>query len=215
MTYLEIVNKVLIRLRENEVTSVQDSPYSKLIGEFVNIVKREVEDTYNWAVLRNTITIPTVASTITYTLTGSGVRSRVEHVANTSTGSKYELTYAPAASIETWNLVENPQTGKPYYFNLKGVSANGDGIVTLYPIPDAVYTIEYELFTPQVDLVNDSDTLSIPYQVVVEGALARAISERGDDGGYTEQEGRYNRILSDYIAIDAGNHYETTVWYVQ
>ena len=215
MTYLEICNKVLIRLRENEVTSVQDSPYSKLIGEFVNIVKREVEDTYNWTSLRNTINIPTVASTLTYTLTGSGVRSHVEHVANTSNGSKYELTYAPASSIETWNLVENPQTGKPYYFNLKGVSAAGDSIVTLYPTPDAVYALEFELYTPQVDLVTDADTLTVPYQVVVEGALARAISERGDDGGYTEQEGRYNRILSDYIAIDAGNHPETTVWYAQ
>ena len=213
MTYLEIVNKVLIRLRENEVTSVQDTPYSKLIGEFVNVVKREVEDTYTWAALRNVITIPTVALTYTYSLTGAGVRSKVEHVANTSTNNKYELTYAPAQAIENWLLQNNPQESQPYYFNLKTVDANGDAVATLFPIPDAAYNIEFELFTPQVDLVNDSDVIKVPYQIIVEGALARAISERGDDGGYTEQEARYNRILSDYIAVDAGNHYETSVWY--
>ena len=215
MTYLEIVNKVLIRLRENEVTSVQESPYSKLIGEFVNIVKREVEDTYNWASLRNTIIIPTVASTITYSLTGSGVRSRVDQVANISSGSKHELTYIPSNTLADWNLVETLQTGEPYYFNLRSVDSNGDAIVAIYPTPDAVYEKILRLYTTQVDLEIDADTITIPYQVVVEGALARAISERGDDGGYTEQEGRYNRILSDYIAIDAGNHPETTVWYAQ
>ena len=44
MTYLEIVNKVLVRLRENEVTSLTENSYSKLIADLVNVVKREIEN---------------------------------------------------------------------------------------------------------------------------------------------------------------------------
>ena len=40
MTYLQLVNSVLRRLRENEVDSVNQNNYSKLIGEFVNDAKR-------------------------------------------------------------------------------------------------------------------------------------------------------------------------------
>ena len=48
MTYLQIVNKVLRRLRENEVSSINENPYSLLIGDLVNVVKREVEDAWDW-----------------------------------------------------------------------------------------------------------------------------------------------------------------------
>ena len=55
MTYLELVNNVLRRLRETEVTTVQSTSYSKLIGDIVNDAKRLVEDAWDWKVL-NTAT---------------------------------------------------------------------------------------------------------------------------------------------------------------
>ena len=48
MTYLQLVNSVLRRIREDEVSSVSQNNYSKLIGEFVNDAKRTVEDSYDW-----------------------------------------------------------------------------------------------------------------------------------------------------------------------
>jgi len=44
MTYLNIVNNVLRRMREEEVTSVSSTTYSKMVGDFVNDAKRMVED---------------------------------------------------------------------------------------------------------------------------------------------------------------------------
>ena len=73
MTYLEIVNSVLIRLRENEVQSVNENSYSKLIGELVNDAKRIVEDSWDWHALRTTFTVNTVAGTFSYQLSGSDV----------------------------------------------------------------------------------------------------------------------------------------------
>ncbi len=213
MNYLAIVNKVLIRLREPEVTSVQDNPYSKLIGEFVNVVKREVEDGHNWSALRTDLAVSTVAGTSTYSLPNSTIRTRFLDVENTTSPNKYEVLYQTREWFDQAFRTDTPNTDKPYYYNISGVDSNGQLTVKVFPIPDAVYTLNFSVVNPQNDLDDDNDILSIPQQVVIEGALARAISERGDDGGYTEQEARYNRIASDYIAIDSGYRPEETIWY--
>ena len=48
MTYLNAVNSVLRRLRENEVATVQATNYSKLVGDFVNDDKDLVESAWDW-----------------------------------------------------------------------------------------------------------------------------------------------------------------------
>jgi hypothetical protein len=213
MNYLAIVNKVLIRLRESEVTSVQDNPYSKLIGEFVNVVKREVEDAHNWSALRTDLTINTVASTFSYSLPNSSIRTRLLDVENSTLPNKYEVLYQTRQWFDEAFRNDPPNTDRPFYYNITGIDANDRLTVKLYPVPDAVYTLNFSVVNPQVDLVNDGDILHIPYQVVIEGAVSRAISERGDDGGYTEQEARYTRVASDYIAIDSGYRPEESIWY--
>ena len=77
MTYLNLVNNVLRRLREDEVSSVQDNTYSKLVGDFVNDAKRMVEDAWDWSALRTTLTVTTSAGTFNYVLTGSQNRIKV------------------------------------------------------------------------------------------------------------------------------------------
>ena len=47
-TYLELVNDILVRMREPEVSTVQENVLSKLVGRLVNDAKRQVEDAYSW-----------------------------------------------------------------------------------------------------------------------------------------------------------------------
>ena len=61
MTYLNLVNNVLRRLREDEVTNVSESTYSKMVGDFVNDAKDLVETAWDWSALRTTLTITTAA----------------------------------------------------------------------------------------------------------------------------------------------------------
>lgn len=211
MTYLELVNKILIRLREPEVTSVQDNPYSKLIGEFVNVVKREVEDTYNWSALRSTISVTTTPDVYSYILTDSTTRLRIFDVHDDT--NDFELKYQTTQWFDRQFQANTPARTNPMYYNLNGVTTDGDQQVDLFPIPDGAYVIRFNIYKPQDDLIDDTDVIQVPFQPVVEGALARAISERGDDGGYTEQESRYNRVLSDLIAIEAGNRPDESIWY--
>jgi hypothetical protein len=77
MTYLELVNDVLLRLREQTVTTVNLTTYSQLIGKFVNDSKRQIEDAYDWNALGTEVTVTTSASVYEYALTGAGQKFRV------------------------------------------------------------------------------------------------------------------------------------------
>ena len=82
MTYLQIINAVLRRLRETEITDLNETDYSKLIGGYVNSVKKEVESAWDWNALRTTLTLNTTTGVFNYTLLGSGSRFRVSDVVN-------------------------------------------------------------------------------------------------------------------------------------
>jgi len=211
-TYLELVNDVLIRLRENEVTSVQDNAYSKLIGKFVNDAKRQCEDAYNWNALSDTLSANTAADLFNYVLVGSGQRFRVIDVIDDTSNAM--LTLQTTAQMNKLFLIQTSQKGAPQYYNFNGTDANGDTQVDLYPIPDGVYNLRFNIIKPQVPLAADADTILIPYEPVIFGALARALAERGEDGGITsnEQYGLYKASLNDAIALESGRYLEEGEW---
>jgi hypothetical protein len=210
MIYLDIVNSVLRRLRENEVSSVQETPYSKLIGDLVNVVKREVEDAWDWSALRTTLTANTTASLFNYELQGSTTRIRVLDMFNDT--DDIIMQQRSTKWFDTQFLLTDPETGSPYYYNFNGVSPDGDSQVDFYPIPDGVYNLRINCIVPQEKLVNNTDRLLIPADIVIEGTVSRAISERGDDGGNVEHEMRYRSILGDYIAIESGQRMDEITW---
>jgi hypothetical protein len=210
MTYLEVCNRVLRRLRENEVTTVNETPYSKLIGDLVNVVKVEIENSWNWSALRTTLTATTTNSLFNYVLVDSGTRFRVLDVVNDT-----EDVFMEERSSRWFDeqfLMSSVQHSAPIYYNFNGVNSNGDTQIDLYPIPDGVYNIRINVILPQQELVADSTQIQIPANLLVEGALARAISERGDDGGYAEQEQRYRSLAADLIAIEASIRQDETIW---
>lgn len=213
MTYLEIVNKVLRRLREQEVESLSANTYSTLIADLVNEVKRDVENAWNWSVLRDTITVATAADLYNYTLTTSGTRFRVIDVINDT--SNFIMRPATTREYNSQFLVGDFSKGAPISYNFNGVSSGGDTQVDIFPIPNGVYNIRFNFVIPQADLVLPTDELLIPAPLVVEGTIARAISERGEDGGFMEQEQRFRSTLADYIAIESGQRPEETIWYTR
>ena len=72
MTYLALINKVLIRLRELVATTPTDNDYVTLIGYLVNDAKKTVEEAWDWTDLKTTFTVSAVIADNTYTLTGFG-----------------------------------------------------------------------------------------------------------------------------------------------
>jgi hypothetical protein len=211
-TYVDVVNNVLTRLRENPVTSVQDTYYSKLIGLLVNDAKREVEDAYDWNACGATVTLTTVAGTYNYTLTDSKTRFRVIDVLNDS--SDYAMQYAGTSWMNRQFLLTNQSHATPMYYNFNGVDSDGDTQVDIYPIPDREYTIRFNLTIPQPDLVSDTTKLLVPSHLVDQLAYAKAIGERGEDAGVTSAEAFsiYRNSLSNAIAIERNHYLEEVEW---
>ena len=212
MNYLELVNDVLVRLRENEVSAVGDTPYSKLISKFVNDAKRQVEDAYNWNALSETLTVTTAPDLFNYVMTGSGQRFRVLDALCLETDNF--LKFATTRDMDNWFLNQTPQKDFPYYYNFNGVDANGDTQVDIYPIPDAIYNINFNIIKPQATLTTNSDTITVPSEPVVFLAYAKAIAERGEDAGVTANEAYqlYLSSLSDHIAIEESRYPDENLW---
>ena len=214
MNYLELVNDVLVRLREDEVTAVTDTSYSKLISKYVNDAKRIVEDAYQWNALSETLTVTTANDLFNYVMTGSGQRFKVIDVINSP--DDLFLEYVPFSKMNNWFLNQSPQKGSPMYYNFNGVDTNGDTQVDLYPIPDGAYDIFFNIYKPQASLTLNSDALKVPSEPVIKYAYAMAVAERGEDGGLSAQEATAlaDTSLADHIAIENGRYRDEYVWHV-
>ena len=214
MNYLELVNDVLVRLREDEVTAVTDTPYSKLLSKYVNDAKRLVEDSYQWNALSETLTVTTANDLFNYVMTGSGQRFKVIDVINSP--DDLFLDYVPFSKMNNWFLNQSPQKGSPMYYNFNGVDTNGDTQVDLYPIPDGAYDIFFNIYKPQAALSANSDALKVPAEPVIKYAYAMAVAERGEDGGLSAQEATAlaDISLADHISIENGRYRDEYVWHV-
>lgn len=213
-TYLEIVNNVLTRLREIPVTSVGDTEYSSLIAVMVNDSKREIENATDWSALRRDIVVTTASGVSSYSLTGAGTRFRLNDVLNVT--SKIEMTETSDMEIQRNLLLNNVSNNEPSEYNFKGVDTNGDAKVTFYPTPDGVYSIRFNVVVPQDDLVNSADTVSIPAHLIELLTYAKAIAERGEDGGslFNEVYAQFTVNLADAIALEKGRQNLETIWSV-
>jgi len=235
MTYLELVNNVLRRLRETEVTTVQSTAYSKLIGDIVNDAKRLVEDAWDWSMQRNSITttllpLNNISSGNYISLVGSGESPKIESIivgwedpvfADVGGTGKAFLTYIDQYTMEEKIRMEQPllgdpvPTGRPTYYSFYGIDSNRDSRIRIYPSPDQSYLLLTSFFRGQTDLSADGDVLIVPYMPVIHLAVALAARERGETGGTSTQEYFQiaNKYLSDALAMDAGKHPEQTIFY--
>ena len=213
MTYKDLVNGVLRRLRETEVTSVQSNLYSKLVGDLVNDAKDLVESAWDWSALRSTLTINTTSGTSNYALTGS--QDKIKELSIINDTSNIAMEYRTTNWMDEQYFLQSPLSGAPKYYTYNGVNAAGDALLDVYPNPDGVYVLKIKGVFRNVLLSSDTDTLVIPATPVLHLAVAFASRERGETGGTSTAEyfQMANKYLSDAIAIDAARHPEETIFY--
>ena len=208
MTYLELINDVLVRLRETTVSTTTETSYSTLIGKFVNDAKRQIEDAFSWNALGQTITVTTAASTASYSLTGAGQKFQVMDVINTTSNvGLINISFVDMNRKLNFTPLVN---SIPTEFAFDGVDASYDTKVNLYPIPDGAYTIKFALTVPQATLSSGSTVVLVSDVLVAQNAYARALVERGEDGGLSSSEAYllYKSMLSDQIALEGTRYPE-------
>ena len=221
MTFRGLINEVLIRLREDTISSdwsgdINDSTtvsaYEKVIGALVNDAKRYVEQRHDWLVLRQTVDISTVASTKNYNLS-SGQEIKIIDVINNTTGT--QLSQVSRAYLNSIMYPTDP-TGEPLYYGFNGVDASKNLKVDLSPIPINAETLSFDIIKYQDDLTEAATVISVPEKPVVLGAWAMAIAERGEDGGTQSSlmASEALEALKQAIMVDSGNTRYETDWYV-
>lgn len=213
MTYLQLVNSVMRRLREDEVTTVDEYDYSKLIGDFVNDAKRQVEDSWDWSAIRTTFPLTTTAGTSTYPITDFTVRSKIISVHNDS--ANQVVRYESLQRVRDLNLANNNAQGPIRSYTLDGVDANGDVQIRFYMVPDSAYNIDVYGVQRTAELTSDTDTTLLPTSPIVQYAYAFALRERGETGGQSavEQSAFAKQDLNNAIALDANLRPEEVTWY--
>ena len=220
MTFRELINEVLIRLREDTISidwsgDINDSTvsaYEKVIGGIVNDAKRHVEERHDWLVLRQTVDISTVAATKNYNLS-SGQEFKIIDVINNTTGT--QLVQVSRAYLNSIMYPTDP-TGEPLYYGFNGADASNNLKVDLSPIPINAETLSFDIVKYQDELTEAATVISVPTKPIILGAWARAIAERGEDGGTQSslmaQEA--NEALKQAIMLDSGNTRYETDWYI-
>ena len=217
MNYLDMVNEVLVRMREDEITSVADKdndPQQKLVCKFVQDAHEFVKGSHTWNSQRKVWAVPLDQGKALYTLPASGQSAAIYTVR--FSGSQELLREANARYLSE----QKPVDGKPHLYATSHTSKN-ELAVQLYPVPDERYKraditgeaaeygiAEYALseyngdgsggdngqdllffgYSQAPRLGVDSDDTAIPDMPVMYYALAYASRERGELGGQSTGE---------------------------
>lgn len=222
MTFRELINEVLIRLREdtiatdwsgniNDSTTVTD--YQKVIGSLINDSKRNIESYHDWLILRETVNISTVSGTRNYNL-NSGQEIKILDVVDQTDGQR--LSQVSRILMNSFRY-PNSNNGDPIYYSFNGVDSSNNLKVDLEPIPDSARTLSFDMLKYQDTLKLASTSIKIPEKAVIIGAWMRAVSERGEDGGTqsTVIAMEYKEILNQAIMLDSGNTQYESDWFVE
>jgi hypothetical protein len=198
MTLLTIVNKVLRRLREDTVSSVAESEYSKLIGEFVNEAKEQMEDMWFWSVYETAVSTSILgdSSTTDYDLTATNDRSFLirrerdqlpmafDVTSGDQAGQLFDMSYKDLRFKQS-TLDGTDAVAIPSEFAVKP-DADGRGytIELVYP-SSAARTWETHWYIPQdtlaVDGSDDSTNILLPSVPLIAGSFLSALNERGEE----------------------------------
>jgi hypothetical protein len=200
LTYLQIVNRVLVRLREEEVATIAENDYSNLVSKMVNAVKAEIEAAWSWHALRSTIQVNAVAGTTQYTLTASGMNAEIISAWNTT--SSLRMVLGTYAEFDAYFLgTPDVHQAAPQKYILRGFDTGSsyDRKVDVWPKPNASYTLKFQVYVPQADLSATTDVPKIPQDVLVEETVARCLLEKGEDGARQPKPDE-TFILADMLA---------------
>jgi hypothetical protein len=115
-TYLQLVNRVLRRIREEEVTSVDETDYAVLVAEFVSDAYDDVQGVHDWEALKHRTIVDITAGTRRYRLDareadGGDVRDSDTRVPTVDPLSK--LQFIGSDFPEVW-LYDDDSDDEPY-----------------------------------------------------------------------------------------------------
>lgn len=190
MTYVQVVNAVLRRMRETQVTNYDDTDYSTLIGDFVNDVADDM-CAFRWSSLRHLETV-SLDGSLVYEVASTTEESEILRVYNDT--QDYRLKVSPYEDITEAKLYTT-NTSNPMWYREYGIHAtNLTRQIEVYP-DNSSDTLKVSVWTPQDAFSSSSTVVKIPTRPLIYGTWAMAIEERGEDAGAKNVASMYQRFL--------------------
>ena len=229
MTYLDLCNQVLLRMREDPmatVVGIHDDEVHDLVCAYVNDAKNLVEDSWDWtnlsSVMPAVINGTPAAPLPTFTLTGVGELCKIKEIYVDGSMVKEMTRSEYAQKLSSVDPASPMPTGSPEYFvpmqdrpsAIPGAAS--DKVFFVWPHVDRTVNAVTHVQLKTPDMNADTTYCPVPYQPVMAYALALLSRERGEVNGQTSTDlfGVAKTVLSDAIAIDANNHAPETIWSV-
>lgn len=202
-TQLAIVNKVLERLREDTVTSVNDNAYAKLIATFVNDAIMDIEDyNHEWSVYITQIDTTITAGTTSYELTETNDRSwlmrdpsddQIPLAYDVTSGDVRCLFDASYKAVLRERALADPSNTTHSDPQVFAIHADADGrgwtLQMLWGLKagESDHTWRSYWYIPQGELARDGTAdgteILLPARIVELRALFYALNERGEEMG--------------------------------
>jgi len=198
-TQLQFVNKVLVRLREPQVSSIASSDYAALIATFVNDAKNDLEDIWFWSVHEEEIDTSILSDgTRSYDLSTTNDRSFLIRYVEDTRPLAYDITASQEAQLRDVPLKQlrhwrNSFRGtpdnlaQPLEFAVKYASDGRGFGLELKQGSTTARTWRTYWYNPQADLAVDgtdnSTVIVLPERPIYLRALFYAANERGEEMG--------------------------------
>ena len=206
---ITLINKVLLGLRKDQLntatTTLAGGPdYPKLVLQWLNQAKRDVEEAWNWQQQKSSVTVTGVASQWQYTLISSGdsdttVPNDSRLVYDVTEYERFPRVHDVTDSAQTSRLIERPPefisrsaleftdtVAEPGYFSVGDLTdADSNMRFQVFPKPAGVRSWRLRFYLPQTELSETALTtvLEVPGRPVWLRALFYANQERGEEAG--------------------------------
>ena len=221
LTWLQIINRVLVRMRESTVAANNTTDYSTHVGQVVNAVKSEIESAWMWHALRDTFSVSCTNNVSHYALTNAGAHAKIVDGWNITRGYKLEKGTNRDFNSKFFGTGSSAvQTGSPTQYLAAGLDASYDLSVDVWPIPVTGYldTLKFNVYVPQDDLSSDSTVPVVPQDLLIEETVARMKVERGDEDALKPLPGDtfiLRDMLAQAIMADGGTDDTEFDWEVE
>jgi hypothetical protein len=220
MNFLDLVNAVLVRLREDTVdtNTFQSDPFYRMIGAQVNDAKHAIEDSWQWSQLRGQDEITVLDGDNEVVLPDSSDKNYVIHsILSVENANFLSPVTVPWMKERYRNELADPvQPNTPgYYSFLTDEPGTQNKRILLFPPTNAQITLNVDRVKHQADLVAWDDVLLVPSLPVYSLATALASRERGEVGG-TPTSALFSQAsshMSDAIAYDSARFPEEMDWW--
>ena len=203
-TLLQITNRVLRRLREDEVADLSET-YPALIAEFVGDIVAELNEATIWNAYDTEYTVSVLVGTRDYALTGTTNESMLLYQPDGSpqawifddsndTDGEQMIYLDPSEYYRRLQQDRGMENDKPSWFTIEKDTDNDDLYIRLWPKPSATKYIRIRFNSPPAELDAAADAaveIKLPARLVRLGALMLAAEERGEEMG--ERAARYEQ----------------------